>query len=289
MAQQLASGDYHLKPMRVIQKANGDTRALWDSDDAVVIHMLTQYLTPRIPVHSRCEHVKGHGGGKASVQALHQVITSTDAAFVYRTDIKGYYANINNQQLLEQLRPYVDDAIVLNLLYQFLHYSVEKSGVFHTPTKGIARSSALSPLLAAFHLYCIDEYFASQTEGYYARYMDDFVILTRTRWSLKRAIRNLNQYLAAFGFNTHPDKTFIGRLHKGFDWMGFWFTHIGVTDVAPRALAKRVMTLRRLYEQIQNLPAAKQVERMTSYHTRWERWKNTVLLYSPVDVRHMLL
>ncbi|ELD8091265.1 hypothetical protein WM620_005040 [Salmonella enterica] len=38
----------------------------------------------------------------------------------------------------------------------------------------------------------------------------------------------LNRHFAQAGFEQHPDKTFIGRVEKGFDWMGFWFTEKGV-------------------------------------------------------------
>ncbi|MEZ9362919.1 reverse transcriptase domain-containing protein, partial [Vibrio cyclitrophicus] len=75
-------------------------------------------------------------------------------------------------------------------------------GVSH-PTKGIPRGiprgSSLSPLLAAFHLHGMDAYFAEQPGLYYARYMDDFILLTDTRWQLKAAVRRLNQFFHAFG------------------------------------------------------------------------------------------
>jgi len=81
---------------------------------------------------------------------------------VLRTDIKGYYANINKHQLLEQLAAHIHCPIILNLLSQHLFYSVENGGNFHTPTKGISRGCALSPLIAGFQLYCIDPYFSQQ-------------------------------------------------------------------------------------------------------------------------------
>ncbi|EJN6713335.1 hypothetical protein NQN45_004200 [Vibrio vulnificus] len=127
--------------------------------------------------------------------------------------------------------------------------SVELGGEFHTPTKGIARGSSISPLLGAMHLYLIDAYFAQNNNLYYARYMDDFVILTKTRWHLRKAVKRLNQFFNIYGFKQHPDKTFIGRIDKGFDWMGFQFTRDGIVDIAPRSLKKILENIQRLYEQ----------------------------------------
>ncbi|WP_420919335.1 reverse transcriptase domain-containing protein [Vibrio navarrensis] len=185
---------------------------------------------------------------------------------------------MNRALLWQQLRIYVTDAVALDLLSQFLHYNVEWGGLFHSPPKGIPRSSSLSPLLAAFHLYSIDEDFAKQPNLYYARYMDDFIILTKSRWHLRRAVRRLNCHFTAFHFEQHPNKTFIGKIDKGFDWMGFCFTHNGCTKIAPRALNNHLLKLRRLYEQIRKLPTLQQAIRMTSYIIRWHRWKDNVLL-----------
>ncbi|OWF85745.1 hypothetical protein B4916_23175 [Yersinia intermedia] len=126
----------------------------------------------------------------------------------------------------------------------------------------MARSSSLSPLLGAFHLYDVDVHFANQPHLYYARYMDDFIIFARTRWHLRKAVRELNAFFTHYGFRQHPDKTFIGPARKGFDWMGFWFTHEGCQSVAPRAVANHLNTLRRLYERTRHLPVQRQAERV---------------------------
>jgi len=72
---------------------------------------------------------------------------------------------------------------------------------------------------------------------HYVRYMDDILIFAATRWHLRDAVRQMNQIFAEYGFVQHPDKTFIGRIDKGFDWMGLQFTALGVISIAPRALA----------------------------------------------------
>jgi hypothetical protein len=56
------------------------------------------------------------------------------------------------------------------------------------------------------------------------RFMDDFIVLTTTRWKLKRAVKAVNQRLNALKLEKHPDKTFIGRIDKGVDFLGYHFS-----------------------------------------------------------------
>jgi hypothetical protein len=38
-----------------------------------------------------------------------------------------------------------------------------------------------------------------------------------SRWQLRSAVKVVNQMLAALDLEKHPDKTFIGRIARGFD------------------------------------------------------------------------
>ena len=57
--------------------------------------------------------------------------------------------------------------------------------------------------------------------GHYVRYMDDIVLLARTRWQLRRAIAALHEEIAALGLRLHRVKRFIGRTTQGFDFLGY--------------------------------------------------------------------
>lgn len=58
--------------------------------------------------------------------------------------------------------------------------------------------------------------------------MDDWVILAPTRWKLRQAINAVNQVMANLLVEKYPDKTFIGRISRGFDFLGYWFTPSGL-------------------------------------------------------------
>ncbi len=64
---------------------------------------------------------------------------------------------------------------------------------------------------------------------------------------------------------THPDKTFIGRITRGFDFLGYWFSPLGL-GVAKRTVERMVDKVARLYEQDAD------EFRIESYLIHWLRW-----------------
>jgi hypothetical protein len=49
------------------------------------------------------------------------------------------------------------------------------------------------------------------------------------RWKLRKAVKLVNEVLASLGLEKHPDKTFIGRIERGFDFIGYHFSPDGLT------------------------------------------------------------
>lgn len=301
LTERVLRGEYRLTPLQ-LQGQNENRKAVWGAQDALVLKWVALSLQRVLPLHPSCEHVKGHGGGKPSIEKLHGLLTTNDNekkmdaiitsvtaetrhyTWVCRTDIRGYYRNINKQTLIKQVRHHVTSPVLRDLVQQYVHYTVEDGGTFHTPEKGISRGCPLSPLMGALHLVDMDEHFSNQPNIHYARYMDDVIILAKTRWSLKKHTKRLMQWFGEYGFEAHPDKTQIGRTAKGFDWMGAWLTHAGVTDIAPRAKANHREKVRRLYEQLARLPkwkrksAAPEVHaRVSTYRKRWNIWAGALL------------
>lgn len=274
---QLLNGEYRLQPMLLTKKRPyQDRQVMWGAQDALVLKWTSLLITPHLDLHPRCEHVKGHGGGPQSVQRMAQAIKTHGYAWVCRTDVKGYYQHIRKDRLMAQVRQQIPDPVLQALIHQYVQYTVEDGGEFYTPASGIARGCALSPLMGALHLYAMDAWFANEMNKkkgiYYARYMDDIVILAHTRWQLRKQVRALNGFFNEAGFSQHPDKTFIGRTERGYDWMGAQMSDAGVEGIAHRARVNHLERLRRLYERVRRWPAARRRARMSQYRTRWKIW-----------------
>ena len=67
----------------------------------------------------------------------------------------------------------------------------------------------------------------------------------------------------------HPDKTFIGPIEHGFDFLGFHFSREGLT-VAKATIEKFVERAARLYEQDRKEPSGP--SRLGMYVRRWVGW-----------------
>lgn len=270
---QLVSGEYRLTPMLITGRGRKkkEAQALWSARDALVLKWVALIIAPQLAIPARCEHVKGHGGGPSSVARMTRSLVEHRWRWVCRTDVRGYYGSMNKQKLLACVFRQIQQPVLRDLITQYVHYTVEYGGEFHTPEKGIARGCALSPMMGALYLAQMDTYFSEQAGMYYARYMDDVVILAKTRWQLRRYVRALNQFFNAGDVEQHPDKTFIGRTTRGFDWMGAQMGEHGVEGIAQRAKVSHRERLRRLYERFSSRPAEGRM-RMSAYRRRWKIW-----------------
>jgi hypothetical protein len=167
------------------------------------------------------------------------------------------------------VRQHIADPIVLDLVAQYLRRTVDENCLYSTASVGISLGCPLSPVMAALYLEPLDRRMEA-TGLIYARFMDDWVILAPTRWSLRRAIVVVNETLRELRVEQHPDKTFIGRIQRGFTFLGYWITAKGVTGVAPSAWEGFQERVVRLYEQ--GAPQEETKRRIGQYVRRWKRW-----------------
>ncbi len=133
--------------------------------------------------------------------------------------------------------------------------------------KGISLGYPLSPLIGAFFLNALDAA-AAKLHLLYIRFMDDILILAPTRWQLRGAVKVVNQILGALGLEKHPDKTFIGRIERGFDFLGYHFSPAGLS-VAKKTIANSIENASRLYEQKRSAVSA--ATELEMYVRRWVR------------------
>ena len=75
----------------------------------------------------------------------------------------------------------------------------------------------------------------------------------------------INQTLNELKVEKHPDKTFIGRIAKGFDFLGYSFEPKGLS-IAPKTLANFLERKTQLYEQ------GADVRRIGQYVRNWWQW-----------------
>jgi group II intron reverse transcriptase/maturase len=157
--------------------------------------------------------------------------------FIVEADIKGFFDNLNHDELLKMLAERVDDKALLWLIGKWL-----KAGVLDTdgktlhPETGTPQGGVISPILANVYLhYALDTWFQKVViphchgQAYLIRFADDFVCAFEYEEDARRFYEVLGKRLGKFGLELSAEKTQIipfsaKALGKSsFDFLGFEF------------------------------------------------------------------
>jgi group II intron reverse transcriptase/maturase len=178
-----------------------------------------------------------------AVRELNRQIGSCKVNYVLEADIKGFFDNVDQKQLMEFIAHDIDDKNFSRYIARFLKSGIMEDGEYHESDKGTAQGSPISPILANVYLhYTLDLWFAYlknhekfRGEAYIIRYADDFVMLFQYKSDAEKMYRALPKRMAKFGLELAMDKTKImafGRFAKQnskdgktetFDFLGFTF------------------------------------------------------------------
>lgn len=259
----LLTGDYSFCALKEIRFPEKKIE-MWSSQDALVLKaiaiVLGEYFKPILS--NRCFHIKGNGGAKKAVRETLKKLSPND--HVMKSDIKGYYANMDHEILFDLIKQYIPDRKVRSFLYQYLKRTVCFGEIYKDCNRGISLGCPLSPLMGALYLKPLDDKM-EKLGLFYARFMDDWVVIAPTRWKLREAVRIVNEILNKLRVEKHPDKTFIGKVAKGFDFLGY-FLKPRCFYVAKTTIAKFLERIVQLYEQSADL------HRIGQYIRNWLRW-----------------
>ncbi len=271
--------EYTFSSQTVIKTPDRRTE-LWSAQDALVLKAISIVLGEHLnPVLSRnCYHLKGHGGAKGAVRATSSYLKQ--GQHVMKSDVRSYYARIDHEILFNLLQKYVPDRLVQKLLWQYIRRTVYCDGFYRDVKRGISLGCPLSPLMGALYLKQLDDNM-DKTGLFYARFMDDWVIIAPTRWKLRSAIRIVNQTLNVLKVNKHPDKTFIGKVEHGFSFLGY-FLKPGILRLAWETLQSFTLRITQLYEQ-----GADSV-RIGEYVRHWCRWVRGGVKLQSLDLQKIV-
>ncbi len=196
--------------------------------DRVVHHALVDVVEPlfeqkMIKDSYACRPGKGTHGAVSRLQnMLRRARRQWGEVYVLKADISKYFPSINHDRLLQILARTIRDRDALWLCEQVI-----RGGGFES--RGIPVGALTSQLFANVYLDQLDH----QVKDHwgvkrYVRYMDDFVILGRSKAELWELLDQLQDYLAIdLKLSLNP-KTAIYPASKGINFAGYrtWSTHI---------------------------------------------------------------
>lgn len=216
-------GRYCFSPMLAFMGL-GEKIQIWSYRDRLIVHLLFMILRNTFPhvIPEVCRSSKGPNAIKDITSDIKQALESGDYHYALRIDIRGYYANIDRKILLTQLQKKFDDPLTLKYLESIVTTAIDDSyrGVY-IPEKGIPLRSALSPFFGSLYLAPLDCAFG-QMDVFYARYVDDVIILVKTKHQYSKAKKRIFEVLRQLKLEVSPQKTRFSKLDR-FHFLGIDF------------------------------------------------------------------
>lgn len=160
--------------------------------------------------------------------------------YILKMDVAKYFDNINKNILLEILERKIKDRDLLWLIKQILFAQKRE--------KGIEIGNYTSQMFANIYLNEVDQYIKHQLKiKYYCRYLDDSIIIVRTKQEAKEALEKIKIFLKERLELELNKKTQIFKNKQGVNFCGYKINEyrMKLRDKGKRKLKKKVKHLKK--------------------------------------------
>lgn len=160
--------------------------------------------------------------------------------YILKMDVAKYFDNINKNILLEILERKIKDRDLLWLIKQILFAQKRE--------KGIEIGNYTSQMFANIYLNEVDQYIKHQLKiKYYCRYLDDSIIIVRTKQEAKEALEKIKIFLKERLELELNKKTQIFKNKQGVNFCGYKINEyrMKLRDKGKRKLKKKVEHLKK--------------------------------------------
>ena len=218
--------------------------------DRVMHHAIFRVLNPffdRTFISNSFSCRIGKGVHKGVI-ALENMIRSesrnfTRQCFALKCDVQKFFDSVDHQVLLSILEKRIADPEAMGLIRQVIEsYSAGQTSLFDR--QGLPIGNLTSQLFANVYMNEFDQFIKHTLRvRHYARYTDDFVIISTDKKYLEGLLDPIREYLhTRLKLKLHPNKISFRACHQGVDFLGY--------VALPSHRLVRAKTRRRIYRKL---------------------------------------
>ncbi|MBD3373957.1 hypothetical protein GF406_02885 [candidate division KSB1 bacterium] len=213
------------KPMPLkkftLQKDEGGKRILYIPSvrDRILSQAIVIVLQPLFEkIFHNCSYA--YRPGRSAQKAIERVERNLKRGRVWclDLDIKDFFDSIDREILGRQLKQYIDDNQILNLIKVLI-----ESG---DSELGLPQGLPVSPLLSNVYLHPLDDRLI-RAQWNYIRYSDNVLVLDKSKDDVEKAFEWSKEELKSLNMSWHPQKTAILHRDTGFTFLGYRFDKNG--------------------------------------------------------------
>ena len=230
--QELADHCYSPRPVKLITIQKNEKQreiGIFCIRDKIVQQAI-YYELNRLYDASLCESVYAYRPNRSAIRAvndINSVIQKERYSYFLESDIEKFFDSICIMELMRVLERRIKERDVLELIERCLKVPyLDENGTKKEKENGLYQGSILAPLLSNVYLSDFDKFVEYKEVNYY-RYSDDFILFSNEKEKLEMLLAGIQQFLKKIGLNLKEEKTRIGMVATGFDFLGYHFNQDG--------------------------------------------------------------
>lgn len=247
---ELNSGSYKIGRSEVFVVDKPKPREIWAAQfkDRVVHHLVYndvgEWFESRF-IEDTFSCIKGRGtlAGSNRLMDFHRRATnnySSDCWYL-QFDIANYFVSIDKNILWRMVESKIgSESLTSRLIKQIIFYDPTENAIikkgsdfsivpFHKSlwnsdkSKGLPIGNLTSQFLSNVYLDPLDKFIKHKLkQRYYARYVDDAVIISNSKDDLEACLKNISDFMEnELLLKLHPDKCFIRKASQGINFVGY--------------------------------------------------------------------
>jgi retron-type reverse transcriptase len=284
ISESLIQGNYEFGPYSQFMKTDNKRRLIVNSpyEDRVVHWVLYDYLYPvfdKTFIYDSYANRIGKGTIKGAKRAQ-KFIKKKSVKYIMKLDLSKYFYSVNHSIMIRELQRNIKDAKVFFLAEKLIrsyrtpdifdHLFDMDSPYRSSQEKGMPIGSLFSQLMANVYLNKLDHYCKDYLRmKYYIRYVDDFVIMSESKFQLnewKLLIENF--CLEKLALTIHPHKISISPKATGLDFLGY------------RIYPYKILPRKAIQKNLRKALELRDIRKLKSYYG--------VLAHSDSDLKHVV-